>query len=197
MGLALLTEKEDWGRARLRTRVRATLEPRAHIPAQLWGIAGSRQRRGWEAEPRAAACWGPGAQGHGGLPETLRWARGEACPSQNPRALVPSWVGFRGGGLGSGKLTPPGESCSVEAAGDRTGRPFASYRLRWGFLESEPIFKQKSLVSINASVKHLRQVSLRRALGGPGVAWAPHISGPSPPWGALQRCGVWGSRKPS
>ena len=40
-----------------------TVEPRAHIPAQLWGIAGSRQRRGWEAEPRAAARWGPGAQG--------------------------------------------------------------------------------------------------------------------------------------
>ena len=71
----------------------------------------------------------------------------------------------------------------MEAAGDRTGRPFASYRLRWGFLESEPIFKQESLVSINASVKHLRQVSMRGALGGPGVAWAPHVSGPSLSWG--------------
>ena len=109
-------------------------------------------------------------RGHGGLPETLRWARGKPCPSQKPRALVLSWVGFRGGGLGSGKLTPPGESCSLAAAGDRTGQPFANCRLRWGFLESEPVFKQESLVSIGASVKRPRQVSLRGVLGGPGVA---------------------------
>ena len=71
----------------------------------------------------------------------------------------------------------------MEAAGDRTGQPFANCRPRWGFLESEPVFKQESLVSIGASVKRPRQVSLRGVLGGPGVVLGASCLGSGLPSG--------------